>query len=212
MSFLWSRFDIYLTFIRHLRESSTSLLWKYQCCPFIYMYYYSLIHNGSRWSPCYFEYKRALDYWAQEITRSHCLSVSGWAYPINVPSLKHGWARTPPGLQYSSLGCAANCVYYFSGWSDSPLCLNSVTKWQKAHIRAGFRQVTFIGLFHYPYNKMLQNTKDHVLYTARFSSGAEFYGKMESTSLNKWAPVVFFVSFAWDVSELPKLKCYLFLK
>jgi len=87
----------------------------------------------------------------------------GWSFPIIIiPLQKHGWARAPPGLQHSPLGCAAYCVYYFSGWSDPPLCLDSVTKWQEAHVRAGLGQVTFIGLFHYPSSCVLHSVLQNI--------------------------------------------------
>lgn len=126
-----------LTFIRHLRDSKTNL-WPY----IDVLTFHSQSASYFMTKLCYF------------------LSVLGWAFPINIPSQKHGWARAPPGLQHSPLGCVAYCVYYFSGWSDPPLCLNSVTKWQEAHIRAGFRQVTSIELFHYPFTCFATRIKD----------------------------------------------------
>lgn len=136
------------------------------------------------------------------------MSVLGWAFPINIPSQKHGWARAPPGLQHSPLGCVAYCVYYFSGWSDPPLCLNSVTKWQEAHVRAGFRQVTFIGLFHYPSTCVLQltlqNTKDLCfMFSTQPGSHPEqsFTGKWKIHTQTS-EPFLSFVSFDWDLTEV----------
>lgn len=110
-------------------------------------------------------------------------------YSISILSENHGWAGAAPGLQYSPLGCAAYCVHHFSGWSDTALRLNSATKWQEAHVRTGFRQVTVISRFDVFIAQFQMSANEtfvlHVLCAVRFSSGAEFYEKMENTFLNR---------------------------
>lgn len=131
------------------------------------------------------------------------LSILGGPYPISIPSRKHGRAWASLGLQHSPLGCAAYCVHHFSGWSDTTLRLNSLAKWQEAHVRTGLRQVTISMPSLAGLTCLLLNPQPlitfvlFVLYTVRFSSGAEFYEKMENTFLNRQ------VQFLWTILLFP---------